>query len=63
MLVHLEEMTFTTEITLEELMEYITDDLELPNLIKRNIQKYYRSTGRKRGYQRYGIRPRLKEKQ
>jgi sporulation protein YhbH len=54
---------YETEITLEELMEYITDDLELPNLDKKKYSEILtESTGRKRGYQRYGIRPRLAKK-
>lgn len=30
---------YETEITLEELMDYIVEDLDLPNLDKRNILK------------------------
>ena len=54
---------YETEITLEEIMEYIGEDLSLPNLDKKkyceiviNISK------KKRGYKRHGIGPRLSKK-
>jgi uncharacterized protein len=54
---------YETEITMEELMDYIIDDLDLPNLDKKKYSEILtESTGRKRGYQRYGIRPRLAKK-
>lgn len=54
---------YETEVTLEELMDYIIEDLDLPNLdIKKYSDIIVESAGRKRGYQRYGIRPRLAKK-
>ncbi|MPQ43040.1 sporulation protein YhbH [Clostridium tarantellae] len=54
---------YETEITLEELMDYIVEDLDLPNLDKKKYSEIIVETsGRKRGYQRYGIRPRLAKK-
>lgn len=57
------EDVYETEITLEELMDYIVEDLELPNLDKKKYSEIItESAGRKRGYQRYGINPRLAKK-
>lgn len=57
------EDVYETEITLEELMDYIAEDLELPNLDKKKYSEIItESAGRKRGYQRYGINPRLAKK-
>ncbi len=57
------EDVYETEITLEELMDYIVEDLELPNLDKKKYSEIVtESSGRKRGYQRYGINPRLAKK-
>ena len=54
---------YETEITLEELMDYIVEDLQLPNLDKKKYSEIIVETsGRKRGYQRYGINPRLAKK-
>ncbi|SHE35277.1 sporulation protein YhbH [Clostridium fallax] len=57
------EDIYETEITLEELLEYIVDELNLPNLDKKKFSDILvESTSRKRGYQRYGIKPRLAKK-
>lgn len=54
---------YETEITLEEILEYISEDLNLPNLDQKKYSEIIvESTGRKRGYQRYGINPRLAKK-
>ena len=54
---------YETEITLEELMDYIIEDLDLPNLDRKKYSEIItESSGRKRGYQRYGINPRLAKK-
>lgn len=54
---------YETEITLEELLDYIVEDLDLPNLDKKKYSEIIvESAGRKRGYQRFGIRPRLAKK-
>ncbi|MGL4874748.1 MAG: sporulation protein YhbH [Clostridium sp.] len=54
---------YETEITLEELLEYIVEDLDLPNLDRKKYSEILvESAGRKCGYQKYGIRPRLAKK-
>lgn len=54
---------YETEITLEELMDYIIEDLDLPNLDKKKYSEIItESAGRRRGYQRHGINPRLAKK-
>lgn len=54
---------YETEVTMEELMDYIIEDLELPNLDRKKYSEIVtESSGRKRGYQRYGINPRLAKK-
>lgn len=57
------EDIYETEITLEELMDYIIEDLYLPNLDKKKYSDIIvESSGKKQGYQRYGINPRLAKK-
>ena len=57
------EDIYETEVTLEELMEYISEDLNLPNLDKKKYSEIIvEASGKKRGYQRYGINPRLAKK-
>ena len=55
---------YETEITLEELMDYIVEDLDLPNLDKKKYSEIIsESASRKRGYQKHGINnPEKKEK-
>lgn len=54
---------YETEITLEELLDYLVEDLELPNLDRKKYSEIItESAGRKRGYQKYGINPRLAKK-
>ncbi len=54
---------YETEITLEELMDYIVEDLDLPNLDRKKYSEIIvESSSRKRGYQNYGIRPRIAKK-
>ena len=54
---------YETEITLEELMDYISEDLNLPNLDQKKYSEIItETTGKKRGYQRHGINPRLAKK-
>ena len=51
---------YETEITLEELMDYISEDLNLPNLDQKKYSEIFTETsGKKRGYQAHGIKPRL----
>ena len=57
------EDVYETEITLEELMDYIIEDLYLPNLDRKKYSEIViESSGKKQGYQRYGINPRLAKK-
>ena len=57
------EDIYETEVTLEELLDYIIEDLELPNLDRKKYSEIItESSGRRRGYQRYGINPRLAKK-
>lgn len=57
------EDIYETEITLEELLDYITEDLDLPNLDRKKYSEIVtESSGKKCGYQRYGIPPRLAKK-
>ena len=54
---------YETEITLEELLDYITEDLDLPNLDEKKYSEIVTETsGKKSGYQLHGIRPRLAKK-
>lgn len=54
---------YETEITMEDILEHIIEDLELPNL-NRKVYKEILSEGlnKKRGYKRYGIKPRIAKK-
>ena len=57
------EDIYETEITLEELLDYITEDLDLPNLDRKKYSEIVtESSGRRQGYQKYGIKPRLAKK-
>ena len=57
------EDIYETEITLEELLDYITEDLDLPNLDRKKYSEIVtESSGKKQGYQRHGINPRLAKK-
>ena len=54
---------YETEITLEDLLDCIVEDLHLPNLDRKKYSEIIvESRGKKRGYQRYGIKPRLAKK-
>ncbi len=53
---------YETEITLEELMDYIVEDLDLPNLDRKKYSEIIVESATKRGYQKYGVRPRLAKK-
>ena len=54
---------YETEITLEELLDYIAEDLNLPNLDEKKYSEIINETsGKKKGYQTHGIRPRLAKK-
>jgi sporulation protein YhbH len=57
------EDIYETEITIEELINYLFDDLELPDLDKKRLANVETiSERRNSGYQRKGIPPRLAKK-
>lgn len=57
------EDIYETEVTIDDIMNYLIEDLELPNLDKKRYSEILtQSSKRKRGYQKYGIRPRLSKK-
>ncbi len=54
------EEIYETEVTIEDVMSYISEELELPDIDKRKLSETVsQSSSKKSGYQRYGIRPRL----
>lgn len=57
------EDIYETEVTIEDIMEYIFDDLNLPNLNKKKSSEIvFESYKKKCGYQKKGIPPRLAKK-
>lgn len=57
------EDIYETEITIEEIMEYVFQDLNLPNLNKKRFSEILSEGSRKKcGYQKSGIPPRLAKK-
>ncbi|MCY6483121.1 sporulation protein YhbH [Clostridium aestuarii] len=57
------EDIYETEVTIEEVMSYIFEDLNLPNLHKKKMSEVLSEESFKRkGYQKNGIRPRLAKK-
>lgn len=57
------EDIYETELTIEEIVEYLFDDLNLPNLDKKKRAEVIIDTVKKKsGYQRKGIQPRLAKK-
>ncbi|MDP4090080.1 MAG: sporulation protein YhbH [Bacillota bacterium] len=54
---------YETEITLEDVLSYLLQDLELPDMNKKNLSEIMVESGaKKHGYQRHGINPRLAKK-
>lgn len=54
------EEIYETEITIEELVDYLFDDIELPNLDRKKLSENKLAVGcKKHGYQIKGIPPRL----
>lgn len=54
------EDIYETEITLEDVLNYLMEDLELPEMNKRKLSDTLVVSGRKKaGYQKHGIKPRL----
>lgn len=56
------EEYYDVEITLEELAHYLFNDLELPELVKKNIKNITGEKWKRHGYRNDGIRPRLDKK-
>lgn len=57
------EDIYETEITLEEILDYIIEDFDLPNLDKKKYSEIItENSSKKQGYQKYGINPRLAKK-
>ena len=57
------EDIYETEITLEDALSYLLEDLELPEMDKKKFSEILTENGVKRaGYQKHGINPRLAKK-
>lgn len=57
------EDIYETEITIEDIMEYVFQDLNLPNLTKKKFSEIvWEGSKKKCGYQKKGIPPRLAKK-
>jgi len=57
------EDIYETEITLEDALNYLLEDLELPEMDKKKFSEVLTENGIKRaGYQKHGINPRLAKK-
>ena len=54
---------YDVEVTLEELAEYLFNDLELPDLEKKQFRYVSQETIKRKGYRFKGIRPRLSKKE
>lgn len=56
------EEVYETEITIEEVIRYLFDDLNLPDIDKKQLSRLEEKSFRKLGYQHKGIPPRLAKK-
>lgn len=56
------EEIYETEITIEEVIRYLFDDLNLPDIDKKQLSQLEEKSYRKLGYQQKGIPPRLAKK-
>ncbi len=57
------EEIYEVEITLEELANYLFDDLNLPELEKKKLKNIIGEKFKRKGYRSEGIRPRLSKKE
>ena len=57
------EEYYDVEVSLEELAEYLFNDLELPDLEKKQFRFVSQETIKRKGYRFKGIRPRLSKKE
>ncbi len=56
------EEVYETEITIEEVIKYLFDDMNLPDIDKKQLSQLEEKSYRKLGYQHKGIPPRLAKK-
>ncbi|EPR08265.1 sporulation protein YhbH [Ruminiclostridium papyrosolvens] len=56
------EDVYETEITIEEVIKYLFDDMNLPDIDKKQLSQLEEKSYRKLGYQHKGIPPRLAKK-
>ncbi len=56
------EEIYETEITIEEVIRYLFEDMKLPDIDKRKLSNLESKSYRKLGYQRKGIPPKLAKK-
>lgn len=57
------EDIYETEVSIEDVLNYLMEDLELPDLDKKKVSEVLSENATKRaGYQRHGINPRLAKK-
>lgn len=56
------EEVYETEITIEEVIKYLFDDMNLPDIAKKQLSQLEEKSYRKLGYQHKGIPPRLAKK-
>lgn len=57
------EDIYETEVTVEEIVNYIFEDLDLPNLDKKKMSEVLSENAKKRsGYKKHGIKPRFAKK-
>lgn len=57
------EDIYETEVTIDDVLGYLIDDLELPDMDQKKFSEIITNSSSKRcGYQRYGINPRLAKK-
>lgn len=57
------EDIYETEVTIEDVLNYLIEDLELPNMDKKKFSEILSANSHKKvGYQRHGINPRLAKK-
>jgi sporulation protein YhbH len=54
---------YEVEISLDELANYLFDDLDLPELEKKNFTNIVHEKYKRKGYRKSGIRPRLSKKE
>ena len=57
------EEYYEVEITLDELANYLFEDLKLPNMEKKKIKNIVEKSYKRHGYRSKGIRPRLDKKE